>query len=146
MVSKFDSDNAYRQLPLSREARNLCIFAVTNGNLTGYHRFLESFYSLADIRTILQEKMDQTLEHKHPAWLDDLVVVTKVSKEEHKKELIDVLTRLENVGCRFSETKSKISQTGIDWMCHQIDQAGIRPLQPKDWQLKKLNNQEVKRN
>ena len=32
-ISKFDLDYAYGQLLLSREARNLCIFAVTGGNL-----------------------------------------------------------------------------------------------------------------
>ena len=39
-ISKFDLDYAYGQLLLSREARNLCIFAVTGGNFTGYYRFL----------------------------------------------------------------------------------------------------------
>ena len=29
---------------------------------------------------------------KHPAWLDDIIVVTKGSKEQHKKELIDLKT------------------------------------------------------
>ena len=32
-ISKFDLDYAYGQLLLSREARNLCIFAVTEGVL-----------------------------------------------------------------------------------------------------------------
>ena len=83
-TSKLDLDYAYGQLSLSREARNLCIFAVTGGNFTGYYRFLKGFYGLADIPTIFQEKIDQTLENKHPAWLDDIIVVTKGSKEQHK--------------------------------------------------------------
>ena len=53
---------------------------------------------LAVIPTIFQEKVDQTLENKHPAWLDDIIVVTKCTKEEHLKELIDVLTKLEKAG------------------------------------------------
>ena len=94
-ISKFDLDYAYGRLPISREARNLCIFAVTGENFTGYYRFLKGFYGLADIPTIFQEKTDQTFENKHPAWLDDIIVVTKGSKEQHKKELVDVLTRPE---------------------------------------------------
>ena len=43
-ISKFDLDYAYGQLLLSREARNLCIFAVTGGKFTGYYRFLKGFY------------------------------------------------------------------------------------------------------
>ena len=93
-ISKLDLDYAYGQLLLSREARNLCILAITGG----YYRFLKGFYGSAEIPTIFQEKIDQTLEHKHPGWLDDIIVVTKGSKEQHKRELTDVLTRLENAG------------------------------------------------
>ena len=63
----------------------ICIFAVNGGNFTGYYRFLKGFYGLAYIPTIFQEKIDQTLENKHPAWLDNIIVVTKGSKEQQKK-------------------------------------------------------------
>ena len=88
-------------------------------------------------------KIDQTLENKHPAWLDDIIVVTKGSKEQHKKELIDVLTRLENAGYKLSENKSKFFKTEIEWIGHKIDQNGIRPLQDKlmaTKELKRPNN------
>ena len=65
-ISKFDLDYAYGQL-FSREARNLCIFVVIGENFTGFNRFLKGFYGLADIPTTFQEKIDQTLENKHPA-------------------------------------------------------------------------------
>ena len=91
-ASKLDLDYAYGQLILSREAQNLCIFAVTGGDFTGYYRFLKGFYGLVDIPTIFQEKIDQTLENKHPAWLDDIIIVTKGPKEQYKRELIEVLT------------------------------------------------------
>ena len=35
-ISKLDLDYAYCQLILSKDARNLCIFAVTGGDFTGY--------------------------------------------------------------------------------------------------------------
>ena len=125
-IFKFDLDYAYGQLILSRAARNLCIFAVTGGNFTGYYRFLKGFYGLADIPTIFREKSDHTLENKHPAWLDDIIVVTKGSKEEHMRELIDVLTKLENAGYRLSETKSEFFKTEIEWIGHRIDQGRNR--------------------
>ena len=43
------------------------------------------------------------LENKHPAWLDVRLVVTKRTKEQHKRELIEVLTKLEIAGCRLTE-------------------------------------------
>ena len=76
-ISKFDLDYAYGQLLLSRDARNLCIFAVLGGNFTGYYRFLKVLYGLADIPTIFEEKIEPTLENKHPTWLDDFIVVTE---------------------------------------------------------------------
>ena len=97
-ISKFDLDYAYGQLPLSKKAMDLCIFAVTGGNFSGYYRFLIGFYDLADIPTVCHEKIDKTLESKHPAWLDDVLVVTKRPIEQHKRELVDVLPKLENAG------------------------------------------------
>ena len=137
-TSKLDLDYAYGQLLLSREARNLCIFAVTGGNFTGYYRFLEGFYGLAEIPTIFQDKIDQTLENKHPAWLDDIIVVTKGSKEQHKKELAEVLTKLENAGYRLNENESEFFKKEIEWIGHKIDQNGIRPLQDQLMAIKNL--------
>ena len=147
-TSKLDLDYAYGQLILSKEARNLCIFAVTGGDFTGYYHFLKGFYDLADIPTIFQEKIDQTLENKHPAWLDDMIIVTKGSKEQHKKELIEVLTRLENAGYRLSENKSEFFKSEIEWIGHKVDQNGIRSLQDKLMAIKNLkqpnNEKELK--
>ena len=141
---KLPMDYAYGQLLLSRDARNLCIFALTGGNFTGYYRFPKGFYGLADIPTIFQEKIDQTLENKHPSWLD-IIVVTKGSKEQHKKELIDVLTRLENAGYRLSENKWIFFKTEIEWLGHEINQNGIKPLQVKlvAKYLKRSNNEKA---
>ena len=141
-------DYAYGQLILSREAQNLCNLAVTGGDFTGYYRFLKGFYGLADIPTIFQEKIDQTLENKHPAWLDDIIIVTKGPKEQHKKELTEVLTRLENAGYRLSENKSEFFKSEVEWIGHKIDQNGIGPLQDKLMAIKNLkqpnNEKELK--
>ena len=101
-----------------------------------------------DIPTIFQEKIDQTLENKHPAWLDYIFIVTKGPKEQHKKELIEVLTRLENAGYRLSENKSKFFKSEVEWIGHKIDQNSIRPLQDKLMAIKNLkqpnNEKELK--
>ena len=130
-ISKFDLDYAYGQLPLSKNARDLCIFAVIGGNFTGYYRFLKSFYDLEDIPTIFEEKIDQTLENKYPACLDDILVVTKGTKEQHKRELTDVLKKLENAGYRLNESKTEFFISKLKWVGHKVDENGIRPLQDK---------------
>ena len=127
---------------------DLCIFAVTGGNLTGYYRFLKGFYGLADTPTIFHEKIDQTLENKHPAWLNDIIVVRKGSKQKHMEEQSDVLTKVENAGYRPSESKSDFFKTELEWIGHNIDPNGIRPLQNKLLAIKELkepkNEKELK--
>ena len=51
-ISKFDLDEAYGQLKLSRDARNPCIFALIGEHFHGCYRFLKGFYVLADIPSI----------------------------------------------------------------------------------------------
>ena len=69
-ISELDLDHAYGQLLLSREARNLFIFAITGGNFTGYYRFLKGFYGKADIPTYFQEKIDQKSEKQTSSMVE----------------------------------------------------------------------------
>ena len=84
-ITKLEFDYAYGPLRLDEQTRNLCIFTVTGGEFTGYYSFLKRFYGLVDIPTIFQERIDKTLEFKHLAWLDDILTVTKGSKEKTKR-------------------------------------------------------------
>ena len=93
-MSKIDLDYAYGQMKLSEETSRQCVFALTGGNFSGYYRFKKGFYGLADIPTIFQEKIDRTLEYCTPAWLDDIIIVTRGSKQDQEKKLFDVLYRI----------------------------------------------------
>ena len=70
-MSKLDREYAYGQMKLSEETSRQCVFAITGGKFSGYHRFKEGFYGLADIPTIFQEKINRTLGYCTPARLDD---------------------------------------------------------------------------
>ena len=104
-ITKLDFDYAYGQLKLDDQTRNLCIFTVTGGEFTGYYRFLKGFYGLADIPTIFQERIDKTLDFKHPAWLDDIIIVTKGSIEQHEMEVKEAMKKLEMAGYRLNPKK-----------------------------------------
>ena len=96
-----DFDFAYGQFKLDDETQNLCIFTITGGEFTGYYRFLKGFFGLADIPAIFQERIDKTLEFKHPAWLDDITIVTKGTKEKHEAEVKETMMKSENAGYRL---------------------------------------------
>ena len=120
-ILKIDLDYAYGQMKLSKETSRQCVFAITEGNFNGYYRFKKEFYGLADIPTIFQEKIDRTLEYSTPAWLDDIIVVTRGSRKEHEKKLFEILKKLENAGYRASERKSEFFLNKTRWLGHEID-------------------------
>ena len=147
-ISKIDLDYAYGQMRLSEETSRHCVFALTGGNFSGYYRFKKGFYVLADIPTIFQEKVDRTLEYCTPAWLDDIIVVTRGSRQDHEKKLFDVLNKLEKAGYRASKKKSEFFMNRMKWLRHEIDENGIKPNEEKVEAILKLkppeNTKELK--
>ena len=65
------------------------------------------------IPTIFQEKIDRTLGRQTPVWLDDIIVVTRGTKEEHTRKLYSARTKLENEGYRahYNGNKGNIVAT-----------------------------------
>ena len=127
------------QMKLSPETSKHCNFAITGEKINGYYRFLKGFYGPSDIPTIFQEKIDRTLGHQIPVWLDDIIIVTRGTKEQHTQKLESVLTKLENEGYKASKKKSKFYQKESVWLGHTISQDGIRPNKEKKDAINKLN-------
>ena len=85
------------------------VFAITGGKFSGYYRFKKAFYGLADIPTIFQEKIDRTLEYCTPAWLDDILVVTRRDKQNFERFFsrydADTLVSGKSCDCSSRETE-----------------------------------------
>ena len=73
----------------------------------------------------------QTLEFTHPAWLDDIIIVTKGTMEKHEVEVRETMRKLENAGYRLHPKKCEFFRQEAEWVGHRIDQNGIRPLQDR---------------
>ena len=82
------------------------------------------------------------MEYCTPAWLDDIIVVTRGDRKDHEKKLFDVLKKLENAGYRASEKKSEFFQIKIKWLGHEIDENGIKPNKEKVKAILDLKNPE----
>ena len=130
-LTKLDFDYAYGQIKLDDETQNLCMFTITGGEFTGYYRFLKGFNRLADIPTIFQERIDKTLEFKHPPWLDDIIIVTKGTMEKHEAVVTETMRNLVKAGYKLHPKKCEFFKQEAEWIGHRIDQNGIRPLQDK---------------
>ena len=146
LATKLNFEYAYGQIKLVENTKNLCIFTVPGGDFTGYYRFLKRIYGLADIPTIFQEWIDTTLEHKHMAWLDDIIIVTKGSIDEHETEVRETMKKLEQAGYRLNPKKVRILQKRNRMGRTQIDQQEIRPLQDKLEAITKINKRKNKKN
>ena len=118
-------------MKLSEETSQQCVFAITGGNFSGYYRFKKGFYGLADIPKTFHLKIDRTLEYCTPAWLDDIIVVTRGSKQEHEQKLFDVLNILEKTGYRAGKKKSEFFMNKTKWLGHQVNENGMKPIEEK---------------
>ena len=116
-ISVIDLDYTYGRMTLAPETSKKCNFAITGEKLNGYYRFLKGFYGPADMPTIFQEKMHRTVGHQIPVWLDDIILVTRGTKEQHTQNLDTVQTKFENEGYKASkksQNSTRKKQRGWD--------------------------------
>ena len=113
-------------MKLAPETSKHCSFAITGDKINGYYSFLKGFYEPVDIPTIFLEKIDRTLGHQTPVWLDEIIIVTRGTKKQTPK-LESVLTKLENEDYKASKKKSNFYQKETVWLVYTISQDGIRP-------------------
>ena len=131
MATKLDFDYPYGQIKLDENTKNLCIFTVTAGDFTEYYRFLKYFLRTGTYFNHISGTDRTTLEHKHPAWLDDIIIVTEGNIEKNETEIRGTMEKLEKAGYRLNPKKCEISKKESGRLGHKIDQQGIRPLQDK---------------
>ena len=69
-------------------------------------------------------------------------MVTRGSRQDHERELFDVLNKLEIAGYRASKKKSEFFMNRIKWLGHEIDDNGIKPNEEKVEAILKLKSPE----
>ena len=94
--STSDLKHTYSQLNLDPETARQCKFNIIRGEGTGTYRFITGFYGLTDMPAALQKVMNYTfvgLQNTH-CFLDDIIVVSRGSKEEHLKLVYKCLKKI----------------------------------------------------
>ena len=96
ILSKIDLKYAYSQKPLDEIIKKHCNFNILGGKATGTYRFINGFYELTDMPATFQKTIDKTLHDINSkfAYLDDILIITKKTLDEHEKELDKILHRL----------------------------------------------------
>ena len=103
LYTSLDMRYAYGQVPLDEETSKHCNFQIIGGKATGTYRFVTGFYGLTIMPTEFQRAMDQELGNipNTYVFLDDILTVTRGSKEKHFETVKQVLKKLDNANIRL---------------------------------------------
>ena len=131
--STLDLKYAYNQLNLDPETARHCKFNIISGEGTGTYRFITGFYGLIDMPAAFQKAMDFTLVGLQNTYcfLDDIIVVSRGSKEEHLKLAYTFLKKLDEDNLRINLPKCHFAKTEIEWLGHEFTRSGIALLESK---------------
>ena len=131
--STIDLKYPYSQLYLDTNMANHCNFNINSVDLIGTYRFQTGFYGLTNMPAEFQKAMDYTLigPKNTYCFLDDILIVSKGSLEEHKSYVMNCLIRLDDENLRINLSKRHFGKLKIDWLGCQISQSGISPLESK---------------
>ena len=139
--SVLDFKYAYSQLKLTAETAKQCNFSIIDRQATGTYRFLARFYCLADMPAEFQKAMDRTLKHAKNtlSFLDDILIVSKGSEQEHEKLIMDVLEKLDRENLALKLSKCEFFQNDVNWLGHKLSLEGISPKISKTEAILKLS-------
>ena len=121
---------AYSQLNLHPETAKRCNFIMVSGNMTGTYRFKTGFYGITDMPAEFQKAMDYTLIGLRNTFcfLDDILIVSEVSEEDHFRLVVNCLKKLEADNLRINLPKCHFAKQEISWLGYNITQSGTSPL------------------
>ena len=131
--STLDLKYAYSQLILVPETAQHCNFNIISAEKTGTYRFITGFYGLTDMPAAFQKVMDYTLVGLQNTYffLDDIIVVSRGSKDDQLKPVYKGLKKLDEDNLRINLPKCHFAKTEIEWLGHKFSQSGIAPLESK---------------
>ncbi len=131
--TKLDLANAYQQIPLSDEGKEL----TTINTHKGLYQYNCLPFGVATAPAIFQRTMDSLLQGlPHVCvYLDDLLI-TGPTDEEHLKNLDTVLSKLHEAGVRLKLDKCAFMLPEVEYLGHIISASGLHPSQEKVKALK----------
>ena len=124
-ATALDLNMGYYTISLDPEAAKICTIIFPWGKYS-YKRLPMGIAGSPDI---FQEKMSDlmaTLEFVR-TYLDDLLIITKGSLEDHLEKLSVVLTRLQEAGLRINADKSNFCTLETEYLGYILTRDGIKP-------------------
>ena len=141
LFTTLDLRYAYSQIPLDKTTREQCNFSLIGGNATGTYQFQMGLYGLKDVPAEFLKAVDLTLTNCNNtyAYLDDILIETKRTKETHRQKLQMVLTKLDEENLAISLYKCKFAWKQVEWLGFTINSERTKPLIKKTEAIEKLS-------
>ena len=128
-ATSLDLNMGYYHIKLTPKASSYCTVVLPWGK----YEYLRLPMGLCNSPDIFQEKMSELMEGLEfaRAYIDDLLVITTGSFNEHLNNLEEVLSRLSESGLKVNATKSFFGRTELEYLGYWITQNGVKPLSKK---------------
>ena len=128
-ATSLDLNMGYYHIELTPNSSRLCTIVLPWGK----YEYVRLPMGLCNSPDIFQEKMSDLmigLEFVR-VYIDDLLVVTKDTWEDHLQKVSKVFDRLSEVGLKVNIKKSFFGQGQVEYLGYQITRDGIKPLPKK---------------
>ena len=101
--------------------------------MIGTYRFKTGFYGLTDMPAEFQKAIDYTLIglKNTICFLEDKLIVSKGSKEDHFNLVVSCLEKLDADNLRINLPKCHFAMQEISWLGNNITQSGTSPLETR---------------
>lgn len=127
--TSLDLTQGYYQMPLDEESKKMCTMVLPFGKFE-YQALPMGICVAGDI---FQERMNELLGHLPfvRCYLDDVLIITKGSWEEHCESLATVLKILLETGLKVNAIKSFFGRIELEYLGFIVNTKGIRPVPNK---------------
>ena len=126
--SKLDLANAYQQVPLESQSKQL----VTINTYRGLYCYNRLPFGISAAPSIFQRTMENVLLGipNTCIYLDDLLVTGR-TPESYLANLEEVLSKLQSAGLRLKRSKFLFMMSSMEYLRHRISEKGIQPTEDK---------------
>ena len=128
-ATSLDLNMGYYHIALTPNASKLCTVVLPWGK----YEYLKLPMGLCNSPDIFQEKMSDLMAGLEfvRAYLDDLLVVSKGSFEDHLNHIEQVCNRLAEAGLKVNVSKSHFCKHELEYLGYLINREGVRPTMKK---------------